>query len=62
MHGKQRVRTPQQRLVRRHADNSDAQAFFNLLTGADLLDKVESVLPTHREHRVSSRIVASVLG
>ncbi len=49
MHGKQRVRTPQQRLVRRHADNSDAQAFFNLLTGADLLDKVESVLPTHRE-------------
>ena len=49
MHGKQCVRTPQQRLVRRHADNSDAQAFFNLLIGAELLDKVESGLPTHRE-------------
>ena len=49
MRGKHRVRTPQQRLVRRHAENSDAQAFFNLLMGAKLLDKVEPVLPTHRE-------------
>ena len=49
MQGKPRVRTPQQRLVRRHADNSDAPTFLNLLTGAALLVKVESVLPTHRE-------------
>lgn len=49
MHGKQRARTAQQRRVRRQVKNSDAQALFNLLTGPDLLDKVESVLPPHRE-------------
>ena len=49
MHGKQRARTAQQRRVRRQVENSDAQALFNLLTGPDLLGKVESVLPPHQE-------------
>lgn len=33
------------------AHNSDAYAFFNLLTGPELFDKVESVLPQHRERQ-----------
>ena len=39
----------QQRRVRRHAENSDPYAFFNLLTGPELLGEVESLLPEHRE-------------
>lgn len=39
----------QQRRVRNHACNSDAYAFFNLLTGPELFDQVESLLPRHRE-------------
>ena len=43
----------QQRRVRQHvreeARASDACAFFNLLTGPDLLDEVETLLPPHRE-------------
>jgi hypothetical protein len=41
----------QQRRVRAQVCNSDAYAFFNLLTGPEMLDKVESVLPAHRERR-----------
>ena len=41
----------QQRRVRTHARNSDAYAFFNLLTGPELFDQVESLLPAHRERR-----------
>jgi len=41
----------QQRRVRTHARNSDAYAFFNLLTGPELFDQVESLLPPHRERR-----------
>jgi hypothetical protein len=39
----------QQRRIREHARDSDAYAFFNLLTGPELLDQVESLLPQHRE-------------
>lgn len=39
----------QQRRVRRHAADTDAYAFFNLLTSAQLLDQVEALLPEHRE-------------
>ena len=35
--------------VQNHAHNSDAYAFFNLLTSEQLLNKVESLLPDHRE-------------
>ncbi|MGQ0547442.1 MAG: IS4 family transposase [Betaproteobacteria bacterium] len=38
-----------QRRVRHHARNSDSYAFFNLLTGPELFDQVESLLPPHRE-------------
>lgn len=39
----------QQQQIRRRANHSDAYAFFNLLTGPQLFDKVESLLPEHRE-------------
>jgi hypothetical protein len=39
----------QQQRVRFQARNSDAYGFFNLLTGPELFDKVESLLPQHRE-------------
>lgn len=39
----------QQQRIRHHASNSDAYTFFNLLTGPELLESVESSLPEHRE-------------
>src|SRR3972149_2542393 len=39
----------QQRRVHRHAETSDGYDFFNLLTGPELMDEVESLLPPHRE-------------
>ena len=39
----------QQQRVHKQAMHSDACAFFNLLTGAELLDEVELLLPPHRE-------------
>jgi Transposase DDE domain len=35
--------------VRRHARSSDAVAWFNVLTGPELFDQVEALLPRHRE-------------
>ncbi len=35
--------------VREYATNSDSYRFFNLLTGPELFDQVESLLPEHRE-------------
>lgn len=49
MHPNRRLRMQQQNHVRHRAHQSDAYTFFNLLTGPDLLDKVESLLPEHRE-------------
>ena len=43
-----RSRAQQQR-IRSHIGGCDSYAFFNLLTGPELLDKVESELPEHRE-------------
>lgn len=48
MHPNHRVCAQQQR-VRRRAENADAYAFFNLLTGPELFDQVEALLPSHRE-------------
>lgn len=45
----QRARARQQRLVREQAAKSAAYDFFNLLTGPQLFDRVESLLPDHRE-------------
>lgn len=39
----------QQARVRRHTADSDSFSFFNLLTGPELLEEVESLLPDHRE-------------
>ena len=49
MHANHNVGASQQRLVKKHARNSDAYAFFNLLTSEHLLDTVEYLLPKHRE-------------
>ncbi len=49
MHSNRRACAHQQRRVHRRAVNSDSYAFFNLLTGPELLDRVESLLPDHRE-------------
>jgi hypothetical protein len=35
--------------VRNRLDDTDSYAFFNLLTGSELFDRVESLLPKHRE-------------
>ena len=49
MHPSQRACIHQQKRVGTHAAMSDAYAFFNLLTGPECLDQVESLLPEHRE-------------
>ena len=49
MHANHNANLWQQHRVSNHARNSDAYAFFNLLTSAQMLDKVESLLPAHRE-------------
>lgn len=49
MHPNQRACLHQQQRVCRHAANSDSYAFFNLLTGPELLEPVETLLPDHRE-------------
>ena len=51
MHANHNVGASQQRLVKKHARNSDAYAFFNLLTSEHLFDTVESLLPEHRERQ-----------
>jgi hypothetical protein len=45
------ARTQQQRRIGLRVRNTDAYSFFNVLTGSALFDKVESVLPQHRERR-----------
>lgn len=49
MHANSPAIAQQHRHVERHARASDAYSFFNLLTGPQLYDQVESLLPTHRE-------------
>jgi hypothetical protein len=45
----QRARQHQQKRLRNHSEQSDSYAFFNLLTGPEFLEQVESLLPEHRE-------------
>ncbi len=49
MHPTQRACVHQQHRIRHHATTHDSYAFFNLLTGPEFLDPVESLLPAHRE-------------
>ena len=48
MHPIQRPAVRQQQLIQQQAANTDSYAFFNLLTGPQLLDGIESLLPDHR--------------
>jgi hypothetical protein len=41
----------QQRRILTHIENADANGFFNLLTGPQLLADVEALLPEHRERQ-----------
>jgi hypothetical protein len=43
------VAAAHQRRVQKRIENIDAYGFFNLLTGPELLDDMESLLPEHRE-------------
>ena len=38
-----------QQRVRRHLGNADSYAMFNLLTGPESFDRVEALVPEHRE-------------
>jgi hypothetical protein len=51
MNPSQRPRSGQQARVSHHARNADSFAFFNLLTGPQLLDRIEAGLPVHRERK-----------
>lgn len=48
MNPNQRPRSGQQARVSHHARNADSFAFFDLLIGPQLLDRVEAQLPGHR--------------
>jgi hypothetical protein len=49
MHRSHSAVSRQQRRIRSEVQGSDSYAFFNLLTGENLLDDVEALLPAHRE-------------
>ena len=49
MHPTRRAQAHQRNRIRTHAAHSDSYAFFDLLTGPELLDQVEMLLPEHRE-------------
>ena len=49
MHPRQRLALRQQQRIVYHAGNTDSYAFFNLLTGPQLFDEVEALLPDLRE-------------
>jgi hypothetical protein len=49
MHTSQHPATPQQQRVHHYASKTDSYAMFNLLTGPQLFDRVEELLPEHRE-------------
>lgn len=51
MNPSQRPSSGQPARISHHARNVDSFAFFNLLTGPRLLDRVEAQLPVHRERK-----------
>ena len=53
MHPNRRRCCHQHKRIRKRASNSDSYEFFNLLTGPELLEEVESVSPEHRERLFS---------
>ena len=51
MHPIRKARAQQAKKIITHSTESDAYAFFNLLTGPELFDAVELALPPHRERQ-----------
>ena len=51
MHATHRPVTGQQQRVRHYASHADSYAMFNLLTAPQLFDRVEALLPVHRERK-----------
>jgi hypothetical protein len=49
MHPGQHPAARQQQHLDRHVQDSDSEAFINLLTGPRLLNKIEALLPDDRE-------------
>jgi hypothetical protein len=49
MHPSRRARVHQHQKIRHLAADSDSYTFFNLLTGPELFESVEDLLPEHRE-------------
>lgn len=49
MHPTHSAKELQQARVRKHASDCDSFSFFNLLTGPELLEEVETQIPEHRE-------------
>ncbi len=49
MHSNPTAAAPQRRRIQSRVDNADAKGFFNLLTGPELLEDVEALVPEHRE-------------
>ncbi len=39
----------QQKRIKAYRDGADSYSFFNLLTSDELIEKVEELLPEHRE-------------
>lgn len=48
-HPSQNLSAQQQRRLLAQTGDADAYGFFNLLTGPELLEDVEELLPEHRE-------------
>jgi hypothetical protein len=51
---------PQQRRFAKQAQKIDANHFFNLLTGPQLLEAVEAQLPEHRERHYPPTLTLSM--
>jgi hypothetical protein len=51
---------PQQRRLAKQAQKIDANHFFNLLTGPQLLEAVEAQLPDHRERHYPPTLTLSM--
>lgn len=49
MYPSHRPATGQQQRVRHYASHADSYSLFNLLTGPELFERVETLLPEHRE-------------
>ncbi len=65
-HANSSMRKVQQCSFRKHARNTDCNNIFNLLTSPELYDRIETLLPAHRERlypptETLSMFVAQVL-